>query len=170
MNFRRFAAITAVAMLSLAGCGDSDDAEVEVGADDAAECRTAEDARKADTPDLDPPTEPADELVVTDEIVGCGAEIPAGSVAQVEVHYMGKSHSSGEEFDSSYARGETIEFAVGAGRLIQGWDQGLVGMREGGRRHLLIPGSLAYQDRGSGPEIGPDDTLVFVIDLLAVDA
>lgn len=172
MTTRRLSTLAVTAVLLLAGCGGDDDADGEATdtpTENVAECRIPEDARNAEAPDPDPPTEAAEELVVTDLVVGCGAEIPEGSVVEVEVNYMGKAHSTGEEFDSSYARGQSIEFAVGAGRLIAGWDQGLVGMKEGGRRQLLIPGSLAYGDRGNPPDIGPDDTLVFVLDLLAVD-
>ncbi|MBP7630789.1 MAG: FKBP-type peptidyl-prolyl cis-trans isomerase [Acidimicrobiales bacterium] len=109
-------------------------------------------------------------MVVTDLIDGCGAEIPEGAVVEVEVNYLGKALSTGDIFDSSFERGESISFPVGAGQLIQGWDTGLVGMKEGGRRQLLIPGDLAYGPAGSPPDIGPDDTLVFVIDLLSVTA
>ena len=108
------------------------------------------------------------EIDITDLEVGCGAEIPEGAVVRVEVNYMGKALSTGEQFDSSYDRGAPISFDVGAGGLIQGWDVGMVGMKEGGRRQLLIPGALAYGPRGNPPDIGPDDTLVFVIDLLSV--
>lgn len=155
-------------MLLLAGCSGDDDETVSAGAGDTEECRSAEDARDAATPELDAPEAKATEMVVTDLEVGCGAAIPEGQVVNVEVNYMGKAHSSGEVFDSSFERGETVSFPVGAGRLIQGWDTGLVGMKEGGRRQLLIPGDLAYGPTGSPPDIGPDDTLVFVIDLLSL--
>ena len=98
------------------------------------------------------------------------SELPEGAVVEVEVNYLGKALSTGDIFDSSFERGESISFPVGAGQLIEGWDTGLVGMKEGGRRQLLIPGDLAYGPAGSPPDIGPDDTLVFVIDLLSVTA
>lgn len=175
-----------VLALALGGCSSDDGADTvnagdgstqssgdpstDEGKDEGdGECRTADDARTAEAPDLDPPAEKATEMVVTDLFVGCGAEIPEGQVVMVEVNYMGKSHSTGDTFDSSFDRGAPISFPVGAGRLIQGWDTGLVGMKEGGRRQLLIPGDLAYGPMGSPPDIGPDDTLVFVIDLLSVD-
>ena len=106
--------------------------------------------------------------MITDLIEGCGDEIPEGLVVDVEVNYMGKALSTGDVIDSSFERGEPVAFPVGAGQLIEGWDTGLVGMKEGGRRQLLIPGDLAYVAMGSPPDFGPDDTLVFVIDLLSV--
>ena len=172
---RRFAAVALAALMVLAGCSDDDGETVNAGDgtettvdDSAEECRTADEARAAEAPELEAPTEAATELEITDLEVGCGAEIPEGAVVRVEVNYMGKALSTGEQFDSSYDRGAPISFDVGAGGLIQGWDVGMVGMKEGGRRQLLIPGALAYGPRGNPPDIGPDDTLVFVIDLLSV--
>lgn len=172
--------------LVLGACGSDDGDDVSAGDDvtttteagattdggsgsetGSGDCRTAEEAAGAETPEVDAPTEKATELVVTDLEVGCGAEIPEGEVVNVEVHYLGKALSTGEVFDASFG-GEPAAFPVGAGRLIEGWDTGLVGMKEGGRRQLLIPGDLAYGPMGSPPDIGPDDTLVFVIDLLSV--
>lgn len=163
------AAVAVTAVLVLGGCSDDGDETVTAGEGDATEeCRSAEDARTAEAPELEAPEAKVTEMEVTDLEVGCGAEIPDGEVVEVEVNYMGKAHSTGEVFDSSFERGETVSFPVGAGRLIQGWDTGLVGMKEGGRRQLLIPGDLAYGPMGNPPDIGPDDTLVFVIDLIEV--
>ncbi|WP_210408162.1 FKBP-type peptidyl-prolyl cis-trans isomerase [Allokutzneria sp. NRRL B-24872] len=108
---------------------------------------------------------PAD-LVVTDLIVGEGDEATAGKV--VSVHYVGVSHSTGEQFDASWDRHETFEFPLGGGRVIAGWDQGVQGMKVGGRRHLVIPAHLGYGNRGAGGVIKPGETLLFVVDLLAV--
>jgi peptidylprolyl isomerase len=108
---------------------------------------------------------PAD-LVVTDEQIGEGEQ--AGHGSTVEVHYVGVAHSSGEEFDASWNRGEPLSFRLGAGQVIQGWDQGVMGMRVGGRRKLVIPPHLAYGDRGAGGVIKPGETLVFVVDLVGV--
>ncbi len=176
MRSRTTAACVA-ALLVFAGCSSDDDAQTVTAGEGSTQsslvadgdCRTAEEARSASTPDLEAPAEKVTEMEVTDLLTGCGAEIPTGQVAMVEVNYMGKAHSTGETFDSSFDRGGPISFPVGAGRLIEGWDSGLVGMKEGGRRQLLIPGHLAYGAMGSPPDIGPDDTLVFVIDLLSVD-
>lgn len=115
--------------------------------------------------DFEPGPPPAD-LVVTDLSVGDGEEATPGHV--VSVHYVGVSHANGEEFDSSYNRGEPLRFPLGGGRVIAGWDQGVAGMRVGGRRRLVIPPHLAYGDRGAGGVIPPGATLVFVVDLMGV--
>jgi peptidylprolyl isomerase len=108
---------------------------------------------------------PAD-LVIEDITVGDGPEAKPGQ--QASVHYVGVSHSTGREFDASWNRGEAFEFPLGGGRVIAGWDQGVVGMRVGGRRRLTIPPHLGYGDRGAGGVIKPGETLVFVVDLLGV--
>jgi len=115
-----------------------------------------------DAPEGPPPTE----LEITDLTVGDGAE--AGPGDQVSVHYVGVAHSTGEEFDASYNRGAPLDFPLGRGRVIRGWDDGVVGMKVGGRRRLVIPPHLAYGDRGAGGVIGPGETLIFVVDLVGV--
>jgi peptidylprolyl isomerase len=110
--------------------------------------------------------EPPTDLVVTDITAGDGAEATAGST--VEVHYVGVAHSTGEEFDASYNRGQPLSFRLGVGQVISGWDQGVTGMKVGGRRQLVIPPHLGYGDRGAGGVIGPGETLIFVVDLLGV--
>jgi peptidylprolyl isomerase len=110
--------------------------------------------------------EPPTDLVVTDITTGDGPEATSGST--VEVHYVGVSHSTGEEFDASYNRGQPLSFRLGAGQVISGWDQGVAGMKVGGRRQLVIPPHLGYGDRGAGGVIGPGETLIFVVDLLGV--
>ena len=118
-------------------------------------------------PEVDfPGGEPPAELQITDITVGDGAEAKAGD--QVLVHYVGVAYSTGEEFDSSYDRGDPLEFQLGVGRVIAGWDQGVQGMRVGGRRQLVIPPHLAYGDRGAGNAIAPGETLIFVCDLVGV--
>jgi peptidylprolyl isomerase len=84
------------------------------------------------------------------------------------VHYVGVAWSSGEEFDSSYGRGAPLSFRLGVGQVISGWDQGVQGMKVGGRRQLVIPSHLAYGDRGAGGVIKPGETLIFVCDLVSV--
>ena len=111
------------------------------------------------------PTPPSD-LVITDLTVGEGPEATAGST--VSVHYVGVAHSTGEEFDASYNRGQALDFRLGAGQVITGWDSGIAGMKVGGRRQLVIPPHLAYGDRGAGSVIKPGETLIFVCDLVAV--
>ncbi len=118
-------------------------------------------------PEIDfPEGEPPQDLEVTDLSVGTGPEAAAGQ--QVRVHYVGVAFSSGEEFDASYNRGAPLDFPLGAGRVIAGWDQGVVGMKVGGRRKLVIPPHLAYGDRGAGGVIKPGETLIFVVDLVEV--
>ncbi|MCH8612493.1 FKBP-type peptidyl-prolyl cis-trans isomerase [Arsenicicoccus dermatophilus] len=118
-------------------------------------------------PEIDfPGDQPPADLVVEDIWVGDGAEATAGTI--VSTHYVGVAHSTGEEFDSSWNRGAPLDFQVGVGQVIQGWDQGLLGMCEGGRRKLTIPAHLAYGDRGAGGVIEPGEALIFVVDLVAV--
>ena len=118
-------------------------------------------------PDVGPidPQPPAD-LVVEDVTLGDGAQVGAGQVASV--HYVGVSHSSGKEFDASYDRGRPLDFTIGAGQVIAGWDQGVNGMKVGGRRKLTIPPHLGYGDHGAGGVIKPGETLIFVVDLVDV--
>ena len=120
-----------------------------------------------DKPEVDPHLGPAPtDLEVTDLSVGDGAEAQSGST--VSVHYVGIAHSSGEEFDASYNRGEPLQFRLGVGQVIPGWDNGVTGMKVGGRRRLVIPPDQAYGDRGAGGVIGPGETLIFVVDLVDV--
>jgi len=120
-----------------------------------------------DKPDVGPiEGAPPAELVIEDITVGDGPEAKAGQT--VEVHYVGVAHSNGKEFDASYNRGDSFEFALGAGQVIGGWDQGVQGMKVGGRRKLTIPPHLGYGARGAGGAIKPNETLIFVVDLLGV--
>ncbi|MEU1472734.1 FKBP-type peptidyl-prolyl cis-trans isomerase [Streptomyces sp. NPDC005761] len=118
-------------------------------------------------PEIDfPGGEPPADLEIKEIWEGEGAEAKAGQT--VSVHYVGVAFSTGEEFDSSWNRGTPLQFQLGAGRVIKGWDQGLEGMKVGGRRQLTIPAHLAYGDRGAGGAIAPGETLIFVCDLMAV--
>ena len=110
--------------------------------------------------------EPPAELVIEDIEVGDGEEARPG--ADVEVHYVGVAWSTGQQFDASWDRGDTFQFRLGAGMVIGGWDQGVAGMKVGGRRRLTIPPELGYGARGAGGVIGPNETLVFVVDLVEV--
>ena len=117
-------------------------------------------------PEIDfPGGEPPAELEITDIWEGDGPEARAGN--RVTVHYVGVAHSTGEQFDASWDRGEPLSFQLGAGKVITGWDQGLQGMKVGGRRQLIIPPGLAYGDRGAGNVIAPGETLIFVCDLVS---
>jgi peptidylprolyl isomerase len=115
-----------------------------------------------DFPDGPPPTD----LQITEVTEGDGAEAASGNT--VSVHYVGVAHSTGEEFDASYNRGAPLDFRLGVGQVISGWDQGVQGMKVGGRRQLVIPPHLGYGDRGAGGVIKPGETLIFVVDLLDV--
>jgi peptidylprolyl isomerase len=109
---------------------------------------------------------PSYQLELDDIEVGDGDEAVAGKV--VEVHYVGVSWQTGQQFDASWDRGKPFKFKLGDGQVISGWDQGVQGMKVGGRRRITIPPMLAYGKRGAGRVIGPDETLVFVVDLLDV--
>ncbi len=109
---------------------------------------------------------PSYQLEVEDLTAGDGEEAVAGRA--VEVHYVGVSWATGRQFDASWDRGQTFKFTLGKGQVIPGWDQGVEGMKVGGRRRITIPPALAYGKRGAGGVIGPDETLVFVVDLVGL--
>lgn len=117
---------------------------------------------QVEIPDQNPPAD----LLLDDLDVGTGPEAVAGK--RVAVHYVGVSWSTGQEFDASHGRGEPLVFQLGAGQVIRGWDDGIVGMKVGGRRRITIPPHLGYGARGAGGVIGPNETLVFVCDLVGV--
>jgi peptidylprolyl isomerase len=118
-------------------------------------------------PDVTVPDEqPPSDLELHDETMGDGDEAVAGTA--VTVHYVGVSWSTGEQFDASWDRMEPFSFGLGQGQVIQGWDQGVQGMKVGGRRRLTIPPHLGYGASGAGGVIAPHETLVFVVDLLSV--
>ena len=119
-------------------------------------------------PQVDVPSDqpPSYQLELEDIEVGDGDEAVSGKV--VEVHYVGVSWATGNQFDASWDRGDTFKFKLGKGQVISGWDQGVEGMKVGGRRRITIPPQLAYGKRGAGGVIGPDETLVFVVDLIGV--
>ncbi len=120
-----------------------------------------------DRPEIDfPGGEPPADLEITDVWEGDGAVANAGDT--VNVHYVGVAYSTGEEFDASWDRGAPLEFKLGVGQVIAGWDQGVQGMKVGGRRQLIIPPGLAYGDRGAGRSIAPGETLIFVCDLVSI--
>jgi peptidylprolyl isomerase len=123
------------------------------------------DASKPDVtlPDGDPS---GAALRTEDLIVGDGDEAIPGT--NVEVHYVGVSWKSGHQFDASWDRDSTFSFRLGRGQVIPGWEQGVAGMKVGGRRQLVIPPALAYGSRGAGGVIGPNEHLVFVVDLISV--
>jgi peptidylprolyl isomerase len=109
---------------------------------------------------------PPAELLLEDLEVGEGEEAAPGK--PVEVHYVGVAWSTRKQFDASWDRGETFEFGLGEGQVIAGWDQGVAGMKVGGRRRITIPPHLGYGKQGAGGVIKGGETLVFVVDLLGV--
>jgi peptidylprolyl isomerase len=109
---------------------------------------------------------PSYQLELEDIISGDGEEAVSGRI--VEVHYVGVSWKTHQQFDASWDRGETFKFRLGKAEVIPGWDQGVAGMKVGGRRRITIPPMLGYGKRGAGRVIGPDETLVFVVDLVGV--
>jgi peptidylprolyl isomerase len=118
-------------------------------------------------PEIDfPGGEPPADLEIKEIWEGEGPEAKAGQ--NVTVHYVGVAFSTGEEFDASWNRNSPFTFPLGAGRVIKGWDLGVQGMKVGGRRQLTIPAHLAYGNQSPTPLIKPGETLIFVVDLLAV--
>ena len=111
-------------------------------------------------------TTPPAELVIDDLTIGDGTEAVPGKT--VNVHYVGVAWSTGQQFDASWDRGETFDFSLGRRQVIDGWDQGVAGMKVGGRRRLTIPPEMGYGSRGAGGLIKGGETLVFVVDLLDV--
>jgi peptidylprolyl isomerase len=160
----------ACATLVVAGCGDDDSSSDSAGSAEstAAEApETSGDASSRGKPEVTAPSGAAPkQLEETDLIEGTGAEAKSGD--EVTVQYVGVGFESGEEFDSSWSRNEPFPLTLGAGSVIPGWEQGIEGMKVGGQRELVIPPELAYGEAGAPPSIGPNETLVFVIDLLEV--
>ena len=172
-------AVALVGALTLSACGGDDGDEVATEGDAAEAVSADETADDADSDDEEtegtasekptvevPDGEAPEELEIVDLTEGDGPEAAAGDL--VTAHYVGVLHDDGTEFDSSWDRGQTFSFRLGAGEVIPGWDQGIEGMKVGGRRMLVIPSDLAYGEFGSGDVIGPDADLVFVVDLVDV--
>jgi peptidylprolyl isomerase len=153
--------------LLVAGCGGGGDSSSEStaagGETTAAESGGGEKTKPNVTV---PKGAPPKQLEVKEIEEGSGAEAKSGD--EVTVQYVGVSYKNGKEFDSSWSRNEPFPFTLGAGEVIPGWDQGVEGMKVGGRRELVIPPELAYGEAGAPPAIAPNETLVFVIDLLEV--
>jgi len=159
--------------LTAAGCGgdDTETAEFTVeappaGSDNAAaeeEPASAGEKPKVTIPDGPPPKE----LETRDIKEGSGPAVKSGD--DVSMAYVGVAYSTKKEFDSSYDRDQPFEFALGQGDVIAGWDEGIVGMKVGGQRELIIPPDKGYGAQGSPPDIKPNETLVFIVDLLAIN-
>jgi peptidylprolyl isomerase len=161
--------IALCASLLIAGCGGGEDSSTESsGASEAAAPATSGESGEKTKPKVTVPEgAPPKKLEVKELEAGSGPEAKSGD--EVTVQYVGVGYESGEEFDASWDRGEPFPFTLGAGEVIPGWDQGIEGMKVGGRRELVIPPNLAYGEAGAPPAIGPNETLVFVIDLLEVN-
>jgi peptidylprolyl isomerase len=159
--------------VALAACGDDDEGDSGSGTTTEPQAQTTQ-AQPPTTPpgagakpEVEKPSgRPPKKLEKKDLVRGEGRAAKSGDA--VRVHYVGVSFSTGEQFDASWDRGEPLDFELGAGMVIEGWDKGVVGMKPGGRRQLTIPPDLAYGAEGQPPAIGPNETLVFVIDLLEV--
>lgn len=153
-------------VMALLGCGD--DPAGDAGETAAEEAAVQQLGVRPSTDGLVPDDggAPPERLVIEDLVDGEGAAAATGDV--LVVHYVGLRWSDGGEFDASWTREQTFEFELGTGSVIDGWERGLDGMRSGGRRVLTIPPELAYGDRGAPPAIGPDETLVFVVDLVEI--
>lgn len=183
---RRLAALLAVLVLAaagvLAGCGGDDDGKDDkAGAGSGSTQRTDAATPTATTEQADEPPaqaktkpkvvvpegKPPRALKARDITKGKGPAAKPGD--SLTVQYVGVSYSTRKEFDASWNRGQPFTFPLGGGQVIPGWDKGLEGMKAGGRRELTIPPELAYGPQGQPPDIGPDETLVFVIDLERID-
>jgi peptidylprolyl isomerase len=175
--------IAVCAALAVVGCGGGSDSstsgstessgstaaestkpKTEGSGSGSAESATASNKTKPTV--IVPKGAPPKQLEVKEIEKGTGAEAKPGD--EVTVQYVGVNYKNGKEFDASWDRGEPFTFQLGAGQVIPGWDQGVAGMKVGGRRELIIPPELAYGEAGSPPAIGPNETLVFVIDLFEV--
>jgi peptidylprolyl isomerase len=177
------AALGAAALI--AGCGSSGSSTITVGNENSADNALIKAGEKTTAttpsttattptsgplskePKVTPPAGPAPAKLATKELIaGTGAEAKDGDT--VTVNYVGVLYKNGKVFDASWKRHEPFSFALGKGQVIKGWDQGIPGMKVGGRRELIIPSALAYGATGSPPTIPPNAPLVFVVDLLGV--
>jgi peptidylprolyl isomerase len=167
-----FLALAIAAALVAAGCGDDGGTKTATYSVDAPPAADGEQpAPAAETPQKPkvtiPDGPPPKELKIEDLEEGSGPAAKKGD--RVSVHYVGVSYSNGKEFDSSYDSGQPFDLPLGGGQVIKGWDQGIVGMKAGGRRKLTIPPELGYGAAGYPPDIKPNETLVFVVDALSID-
>ncbi len=175
------------AAILIAGCGSSGGSStITVGNENSADNALIKTSEKTSTttsptataktptsgplskePKVTPPSGPAPSKLETKELIpGTGAEAKAGDT--VTVNYVGVLYKGGKEFNASWETKEPFSFTLGKGQVIPGWDQGVPGMKVGGRRELIIPAALAYGAKGSPPKIPPNAPLVFVVDLLGV--
>jgi peptidylprolyl isomerase len=164
--------VGACLVLVVAGCGSDDSSTTSdstaASTEEAEAPQETESSKKKTKPKVTVPNgAPPKQLETKDLEEGTGATAKAGDV--VSVQYVGVNYKNGKEFDASWSRGEPFTFTLGAGEVIPGWDQGVEGMKVGGRRELIIPPDLGYGSTGAPPAIPPNETLVFVVDLEAVE-
>jgi peptidylprolyl isomerase len=158
--------------IAVAGCGGgSDSSSGSTGSSDSTASSGSGESSSTDTSTKPKVTVPVGisptKFAYKDIVEGTGPVAKSGD--KVTVQYVGVGYETEKEFDSSWSRNEPFSFTLGAGEVIKGWDKGVEGMKVGGRRELLLPAGLAYGAAGSPPKIGPNETLIFVIDLLEVE-
>ena len=166
-------AVLVTAAVAVAGCGSSSStqtADIPAGPAPSTPPPPKASSNLKDTkskPAIPTPTgKPPTKLVVKDIVQGKGQAAKKGD--KLSMQYVGITFSTGKEFDASWDRGQPFDFQLGKGMVIKGWDQGLIGIKPGGRRELIIPAKLAYGAQGQPPTIGPNEPLVFVVDALSV--
>jgi peptidylprolyl isomerase len=168
---RRPLAMIAAALIAIAaaGCGSKAKKSDTSASTPAATSQPAAPATAQPRPKPTvkvPGGKPPKKLVIKDLIAGTGPAAKSGD--PITVNYIGVNFKGGQMFDNSYDRGQPFPFQLGGGQVIPGWDQGLVGMKVGGRRQITIPPNLAYGPQGQPPTIKPNETLVFIVDLLSI--
>jgi peptidylprolyl isomerase len=165
--------IGACLALLVAGCGDDDSTTASspsaASTEEAADAKETDSAKQETKPTVTVPNGPPPKSLVTKDLVVGDVDLVAEAGDVVKVHYVGVNYKNGKEFDASWGRGEPIAFTLGNGEVIPGWDEGLEGMKVGGRRELIIPPDLAYGAKGFPPAIPPNETLIFVVDLVATE-
>jgi peptidylprolyl isomerase len=164
------------AAVGVAGCGDDNDSGEGDGGSSSSQSSSGDKTETAPEPDLEdtstkpvipkPAGSPPRKLQKEDIVKGKGPAAKDGDTLSMQ--YVGTAFSTGEEFDASWDRGQPFTFTLGTGQVIEGWDKGIKGMRKGGRRKLVIPPEQAYGAQGSPPAIGPNETLIFVVDLVGI--
>lgn len=158
--------IAASLLLVFAGCGDDDSSTTSAAGDETSAAQPAEPAKEKTKPQVTVPDGPPPKKLVREDLeVGTGPAAKTGD--EVMVNYVGVGYDSGQEFDTSWGK-EPLPFELGSGLVIPGWEQGIEGMKVGGRRELIIPPELAYGPEGYPPAIGPNEALIFVVDLEAI--
>jgi FKBP-type peptidyl-prolyl cis-trans isomerase len=155
-------------VLAIGGCGGDSSTTSSSAGEEGTAAEQAEAPKEKTKPQVKPPQGPPPKQLVTKDLEeGSGPAAKAGD--EVSVQYVGVNYKSGKEFDASWDRGEPFPFVLGSGGVIPGWEQGVEGMKVGGRRELVIPPELGYGSTGSPPAIPPNETLVFVVDLEAIN-